>query len=864
MTPSHLPGTGRGRANLTCLLKDAGFVFCNHMLWLSENKEGDARDAWTAHISINVGKVLTMILPRQRCHNQELLSNQLPGPRQPHTLPKPRKGGKPHMSKLYSYCVSVCLLLVFTALPASAGITLTISTDRAVYNPGQTVKTTVIAAYANGKAVTGTKKTSVTIVDPSGVVRRTASLSNKGNGVFFYSDILPSGAAAGAWRVRASITDNLGDSASNNTVLTIVLPDKIPPVVTLQPGAGRFTGSVTVSMSTNEPATIYYTTNNTQATKSSSVYSTPLKFNTTTTLRYIAVDSAGNASATKVAVYTIPLDKTPPVVTPQPGAGGFINAVTVTMTANEPASIYYTTDNTPATSASIPYSAPLVFDSTTTLRFIAVDSTGNIGAEKTAVYSVTSGSGSSHAGLTYATTKCSSCHPTQTQAVLGNSHYQWNGPAGETISAGKKSGKNNLALNAYCINIIGNWNGCSKCHVGKGAKPGASPSSAEYDNIDCLTCHQEKYKRVRSGSVFVPDPTMTISPDQAVRTVDLPTRNACLSCHALGGGGDNNKRGDLALAGGATTDRNFDVHMATTGADLSCQACHSTGKHAMKGRGSDLHTADVSGRVGCATAVCHAAKTKSSGHKTSMINRHIARVACQTCHIPVYAKNANDTAATEATEIHRDWQESHLTASRQYHPFMTMRNDLTPVYRFWNGTSAVTRLGDPAVKDANGLYPVSYPKGGINDTTSKLYPFKYKTARQPLNTLRNVLIGLDTAVYFAKGNMYDAVQSGFVNMGFTTGEPYQMVTTYEYQALNHQVGPATSALTCVNCHGGTAKIKLASLGYTLKANQSTLCVSCHEHEDLLSFTKVHEKHVDGKKFDCSHCHNFSRPERGLR
>jgi len=184
---------------------------------------------------------------------------------------------------------------------------------------------------------------------------------------------------------------------------------------------------------------------------------------------------------------------------------------------------------------------------------------------------------------------------------------------------------------------------------------------------------------------------------------------------------------------------------------------------------------------------------------------------------------------------------------------MTMQNDLTPAYRFWNGTSTVTRLGDPAIKDASGLYPVSAPKGGINDATTKLYPFKYKTANQPLNTQRNVLIGLDTSIYFATGNLYNAIQSGLVNMGFAAGEPYAMVTTYEYQALNHQVSPGNAALSCVNCHGTTAKIKLSTLGYTLKATQSTLCASCHSLKSNPGFDRVHSIHVDSKGYDCSRC-----------
>jgi hypothetical protein len=43
------------------------------------------------------------------------------------------------------------------------------------------------------------------------------------------------------------------------------------------------------------------------------------------------------------------------------------------------------------------------------------------------------------------------------------------------------------------------------------------------------------------------------------------------------------------------------------------------------------------------------------------------------------------------------------------------------------------------------------------------------------------------------------------------------------------------------------------------------CTQCHEEEDdQLSWQKVHDKHVTDKKYDCSFCHTFTRPERGLR
>lgn len=474
-----------------------------------------------------------------------------------------------------------------------------------------------------------------------------------------------------------------------------------------------------------------------------------------------------------------------------------------------------------------------------------------------------------HAGLTWnGAATCLPCHANQAKAVHGSVHYQWNGASPDISNHPVSGGKNAGAINAYCINTLGNWNGCSACHVGRGAKPTAIADQAQLENIDCLLCHQEKYKRVKVNGVFQPDTAnMTVTMNQAVQTLHKPTRATCLQCHAKAGGGDAVKRGDIALAHTATSDRNYDVHMATTGANLTCQGCHVTSDHKIPGRGSDLRPSEGSLEVSCSTSQCHSNKTATSGHATIGINKHLGRLACQTCHIKTYARNAADTVASEATETFRTWQQNRFDAAKnQYHPAATLANDLKPEYFFWNGTSWAYDLNDPAVIDpATGFYKVSRPLGGINDAKSKLYPFKYKTAEQPLATALNKLIALDTSVFFATGNLYNAIQSGLVNMGLPAGEPYSMVTTDEYQTLNHQVTTKDQALTCTSCHGSTAQMDLkGKLGYGLKGPAATVCIQCHENKGSISFEKVHTKHVDDKGYDCSFCHSFSRPERGLK
>ena len=362
--------------------------------------------------------------------------------------------------------------------------------------------------------------------------------------------------------------------------------------------------------------------------------------------------------------------------------------------------------------------------------------------------------------------------------------------------------------------------------------------------------------------MFSPDTdAMAISMDEAAQSVHRPVRLNCLQCHAKAGGGDAVKRGDLTLAHADTADFTFDVHMSTTGADLKCQSCHTFTDHKVAGRGSDLRPTDSDVTVECSN--CHS-EMAAGEHEGSFLDRHTARVACQTCHIPTYAKDAADSAATEATEVYRTWLSSHSDTA-PFHPVMDKLNDLLPEYRFWNRLSDNYLLGDVASVDPQtGRYPTSRPLGDVDDPDSKLYAFKYKTAQQPMANSTGQLIALDTSVFFATGDAAAATEQGLANMGLGADEPYSWVETDTYQMLNHEVSPSGQALECGDCHGSTARMDLqGDLGYGLKASLGELCVQCHGYKSSKGFTENHDKHVKDKKFDCSWCHQFSRPERGL-
>jgi len=472
--------------------------------------------------------------------------------------------------------------------------------------------------------------------------------------------------------------------------------------------------------------------------------------------------------------------------------------------------------------------------------------------------------GEGHADLTWTGPEtCLQCHQAEAHEVHGSVMYQWKGDTPDMVNGEAPQGKDAGAVNSYCINILGNWNACGNCHVGLGAKPQDEATPEQLANIDCMLCHQQAYRRTKVDGTFVPDTeNMTITMDEAAQTVHRPVRSTCLQCHAKAGGGDAVKRGDLSLAHGDTADFAFDVHMATTGADLECQNCHTFTNHRVAGKGSDLRPTDSAVVLDCAS--CHA-DMAGGEHEGSTLDRHMDRVACQTCHIPTYAKDAADSAATEATEVHRTWLDTH-SESAPFHPVMEKHNDLMPEYRFWNRLSDNYLLGDVAVVDSHtGRYPTSRPLGDVADPDAKLYAFKYKTAQQPISNSTNRLIALDTSVFFATGDAAAATEQGLVNMGLPAEEAYSWVETDTYQMLNHEVSPSGQALDCSDCHGSNARMDLqGDLGYALKDTTSVLCVQCHGRKSSEGFAKTHEKHVKDKKYDCSWCHQFSRPERGLR
>jgi len=176
-------------------------------------------------------------------------------------------------------------------------------------------------------------------------------------------------------------------SAVGSAAYTINLPTAATPTFTPAAGTYTTTQSVTISDST-AGAAIYYTTDGSTPTISSTRYTTPISVAASLTIKAIAVASGFSNSAVGSAAYVI---QTGTAATPtfSPAGGTYASAQNVTISTTTPnATIYYTTDGSTPTKQSTKYTAPVTISTTTTLKAIATTPSLNNSAVASATYTI--------------------------------------------------------------------------------------------------------------------------------------------------------------------------------------------------------------------------------------------------------------------------------------------------------------------------------------------------------------------------------------------------------------------------------------------------------------------------------------------
>ena len=172
----------------------------------------------------------------------------------------------------------------------------------------------------------------------------------------------------------------------------IYIIDNSSPMAAANVPGGPYNVTKTVVLSAYDDQdpnpTIYYTTDGSDPKTSSTrvKYVSSISITSTTTLKFYAVDEAGNPSDVYTENYT--LDKTAPTASAKTKGGTYNSDQTVILTMSEPGKIYYTTDGTTPTAASKLYTGAVAVTSTTTLKFIAIDGLGNKSPVYTEKYTI--------------------------------------------------------------------------------------------------------------------------------------------------------------------------------------------------------------------------------------------------------------------------------------------------------------------------------------------------------------------------------------------------------------------------------------------------------------------------------------------
>jgi len=517
-----------------------------------------------------------------------------------------------------------------------------------------------------------------------------------------------------------------------------------------------------------------------------------------------------------------------------------------------------------------------------------------------------------------ATAKCLECHSTQGSKAVNSLHGMMPTLSPKVINATGLSQKL-MEINTYCTYPNPNMAGaaCLTCH----------PTLGKFENLassdlDCLMCHNDTYKRK-----FTPEPdpakwidvvdwqgtartyvpadkdangnynvefNFTAMPAGTtglalVKGAKKPTTTTCLSCHAKAGGSDWAKRGDLGLnSASATSDQ--DIHLASVangGAGLICTSCHVPLDHKIAGRGIDLRPTEPGVAVKKCVE-CHVGMDSGTGHAAagaprSEGDRHVKRVACQSCHITAFGKGGS-------TEVARNWKgaiawnQALCMGQGGWAPEETRVANGIPDHVFFDSTSYVYKLGQTLsrVDPLSGYTTMADAVGGVNDAlgVSMLTPIKRHTSNMAVmnsGTNAGKVIPFDVVWQFMTGFADQAAERGKAFAGYTG--TYEWKYLEAEQALNHGVSPA-ARVDCANCHHArnqfttAVQTKLDKLGYALKdankdgvvnaADEAIICSQCHAQKSFKSDWQQQHAHTGkGSGIGCTFCHDIKRPERGL-
>lgn len=421
---------------------------------------------------------------------------------------------------------------------------------------------------------------------------------------------------------------------------------------------------------------------------------------------------------------------------------------------------------------------------------------------------------------------CLECHDKQATDVMKTTHWNWKGTPNHVKGMEKSTkqyGKSNM-INAFCTSIEGGVDGlvhesCDKCHAGYGW------TRTNYDftdktKIDCLICHAQKgnYNRASVGCTVdmkaMEKGVMNL--ELAAQSVGNPTRKNCGYCHYFGGGADAVKVPGLDSTLEKTT-KKLDVHMAVKangGLDMTCQACHKTKDHKIGGASSMMPHFDS--RVSCEDCHSGAKAPHKKSKNMAILNKHAASVACQTCHIPYFARSQATKMTWYWSDVGKDLKSEEQfdkeTFEKRKGSFKWDMN-VAPTYMWYNG-QIERYMNGQVIKDPSKPLIMTGPVGNIKDKKAKIYPYKLYLGDQPMDSKFKYLnVFQQYKSLWVDYNWEKALVEGAKGANLPYSGKFQFVKTKSYLAATHEVAPKEDALQCGECHMGSKRMDWKALGY---------------------------------------------------
>jgi hypothetical protein len=251
-----------------------------------------------------------------------------------------------------------------------------------------------------------------------------------------------------------------------------------------------------------------------------------------------------------------------------------------------------------------------------------------------------------------------------------------------------------------------------------------------------------------------------------------------------------------------------DVHLGGSREDFTCQTCHPASGHRPRPAGG---SAAASWNTGCSS--CH----QKADHAPASLNRHLAVLSCQTCHIPQYGRQ-------QPILLGWNWLMTGKT-SRVFQSFLETRRPIhdrnglwaaaavEPAYLWDNGADMVYTRGQRIMP--RELTFLQSPVERSPD--SKVAPFRVVYGTQLYDAkyryLISPLLSASGEAYFPESDWNAVARQGMEAIVLPYSGFYGFAPTAVYRRINHEVLPAAQALGCMDCHGSRGRIKWQDLGY---------------------------------------------------